>query len=65
LLPEFPAVVLDAGAMRAVSHGNSVPLDCLAPWVRLLAESGTLAAVAEREADRLYHPVVVFDQSAP
>src|ERR1035437_5428119 len=38
LLPEFPAVVLDAGAMRAVSHGNSVPVACLTPWVRLVDE---------------------------
>jgi tRNA pseudouridine55 synthase len=65
LLPEFPAVVLDAGAMRAVSHGNSVPVDCLTSWVRLVDESGKLIAIAEREADRLYHPVVVFDQIGP
>ena len=65
LLPEFPAIILDANTTRAVAHGNSVPLDCLAPWVRLLTESGKLAAVAEREADRLYHPVVVFDQIVP
>jgi tRNA pseudouridine55 synthase len=65
LLPEFPAVVLDAESTRAVSHGNCVPVDCLAPWVRVLAESGKLTAVAEREADRLYHPVVVFDQIVP
>ena len=65
LLPEFPAVVLDAGGMRAVSHGNSVPVDCLAPCVRLVDESGKLTAIAEREADHLYHPVVVFLQKVP
>lgn len=64
LLPEFPAFVLDAESMRAVSHGNSVALDCDAPWVRLFDASGKLAAVAEHEADRLYHPVVVFDQNS-
>jgi len=60
LLPEFPAVVLPPEAIGPVSHGNSVAIDCSANWVRLVAESGKLAAVAERLGERLYHPVVVF-----
>ena len=64
LLPEFPAVILDAAAMRAVSHGNSVTVDSLTPWVRLCADSGKLLAIAESAGDRLYHPVVVFHPNA-
>ena len=62
LLPDFPAVVLDADAARTVSHGNSVQVDCSATWARLVDGSGKLTAIAERDVDHLYHPVVVFPQ---
>jgi tRNA pseudouridine55 synthase len=63
LLPEFPALTPSPSAASSVSHGNDLTLQCSAKWVRLLDDSGKLQAVAERVADDLYHPVVVFNES--
>ena len=60
LLSEFPAFALTPSTAQSATHGNSVTLECSAMWVRLLDESGKLTAVAERAAEDLYHPVVVF-----
>ena len=60
LLPEFPAVALPEALLLPVSHGNSVSLDASDPWVRLFDECDRFLCIAERVAEHLYHPTVVF-----
>ena len=61
LLPEFPAYALPDVMLQSVLHGNTLVLETRADWVKLLDEAGTLKSVAERIADNLYHPVIVFN----
>jgi tRNA pseudouridine55 synthase len=72
LLPEMPAVVLNDRGLRRAMHGNelgradvrdgnsAVGTDGHTARCRLLDESGTLIAIAERNTEGLLHPVIVL-----
>jgi tRNA pseudouridine55 synthase len=63
LLPEMPAITLDAGAAAMVVNGRDLELDTIADRVRLLGPEGSLIAVGERVFGSWFHPVVVLDSA--
>ena len=64
LLAEFPAIPLAPAAAKRATHGHDVEVECNAERVRLLDESGHLAAIAERVAGYRFHPVVVVNSGS-
>jgi tRNA pseudouridine55 synthase len=69
LLPSFPAVVLTDEGRRWATHGRLLGPGQMsgerprpAPWVRLVAEDGTLVGLAQpADADGSLHPSVVLN----
>ena len=65
LLPEFPAVMLDATTGAQVRQGRDFPASPFraapdARYVKALGEGGELIAIGERALPHMYHPVVVL-----
>jgi hypothetical protein len=60
LLPEIPRVELAEPQAKRTVHGADLSLDRSEDWVRLVAPDGCLIALAERVAEKLYHPAIVL-----
>ena len=60
LLPEIPSVTLTASDARRAQNGCDLELDSEAERLRLWEPGGRLCGIAERLAERLYHPAVVL-----
>jgi tRNA pseudouridine55 synthase len=65
LLPEFPAVMLDAVSSAHVRQGRDFPASPFraapdARYVKAIGEGGELIAIGERALPHMYHPVVVL-----
>ncbi|MBI2679390.1 MAG: tRNA pseudouridine(55) synthase TruB [Candidatus Solibacter usitatus] len=65
LLPEFPAVMLDAVTGAQVRQGRDFAASPFraapdARYVKAIGDDGELIAIGERVLPHMYHPVVVF-----
>jgi tRNA pseudouridine55 synthase len=64
LLPDIPSVALTPPLQSAVGHGNAVQINASDRWLRLLGQSGEVAAIAESIGGGLYQPRVVLAEQA-
>jgi tRNA pseudouridine55 synthase len=60
LLPDLPAVPVDAITASQIGHGREFRADREAPFVRAISPEGELLAIGKRAAPGRYHPEVVL-----
>lgn len=65
LLPGFPAVFVDDGAVTEIRHGRNFAASAFraqpsASHVKALSRTGELVAIGEAVLPNIYHPTVVF-----